>query len=57
MILYHASKEVVEYPEIRKTKFTKDFIVQINMSKRLDGQIVVREHRLSTYTNMSLIKI
>ena len=25
MILYHAGKEVVEYPEIRKTRFTKDF--------------------------------
>ncbi len=25
MILYHASKEVVEFPEIRKTKYTKDF--------------------------------
>lgn len=25
MILYHASKEVVEFPEVRKTKYTKDF--------------------------------
>ena len=25
MILYHASKQIVEYPEIRKTKYTKDF--------------------------------
>lgn len=25
MILYHAGKEIVEYPEIRKTKYTKDF--------------------------------
>lgn len=25
MLIYHASKEVVEHPEIRKTKFTKDF--------------------------------
>lgn len=25
MILYHASKEIVEFPEIRKSKFTKDF--------------------------------
>lgn len=25
MILYHASKEIVEFPEIRKTKYTKDF--------------------------------
>ena len=25
MVLYHASKQTVEYPEIRKGKFTKDF--------------------------------
>lgn len=25
MILYHASKEVVVYPEVRKARFTKDF--------------------------------
>lgn len=24
-IIYHASKEIVEFPEIRKTKYTKDF--------------------------------
>ena len=25
MVLYHASKEVVEFPEVRKTRYTKDF--------------------------------
>ncbi|MCD8026185.1 MAG: DUF3990 domain-containing protein [Clostridiales bacterium] len=25
MILYHASKQTVEYPEVRKGRFTKDF--------------------------------
>ena len=25
MLIYHASKEIVEFPEIRKTKFVKDF--------------------------------
>lgn len=25
MILYHAGKETVKYPEIRKTRYTKDF--------------------------------
>ena len=25
MELYHASKEIVRYPEIRKAKYTKDF--------------------------------
>ena len=25
VILYHASKEIVEFPEVRKTRYTKDF--------------------------------
>lgn len=25
MVLYHASKEIVRFPEIRKTRYTKDF--------------------------------
>lgn len=25
MILYHGSKEIVEFPEIRRAKFNKDF--------------------------------
>ena len=25
MILYHGSRQIVEYPEIRKTKYNKDF--------------------------------
>ncbi len=25
MILYHVSKEIVQFPEIRKAKYTKDF--------------------------------
>ena len=25
MVLYHASHEIVEFPEVRKTKYTKDF--------------------------------
>jgi len=25
LIIYHAGKEIVEYPEIRKTRYTKDF--------------------------------
>lgn len=29
MILYHGSKEVVKYPEIRKARFHKDFLFRI----------------------------
>ena len=38
MELYHASKQIVQYPEVRKAKYTKDFswgfIVQITYSKQ-----------------------
>ena len=28
MTLCHASKEIIEFPEVRKTKYTKDFSEQ-----------------------------
>ena len=27
MVLYHGSRQIVEYPEIRKAKFNKDFYI------------------------------
>ena len=35
MVLYHASKEIVEFPEVRKTRYTGDFIYSYNPSDRL----------------------
>ena len=29
MELYHASKEIVQYPEVRKARYTKDFYLGI----------------------------
>ena len=37
MILYHGSKEVVKYPEIRKV-FISDFIAHSFRNRRGDGQ-------------------
>ena len=61
MILYHASKEVVEYPEIRKAKFTKNFSRGFYYTNNYE-QVVRWANRgertpIVTYTNMSLIKI
>lgn len=39
MILYHASKEIVEFPEIRKTKYAKDFSWGFYCTNRLDQAI------------------
>ena len=33
MILYHGSREIVEYPEIRKAKFNKDFYLGFQCTK------------------------
>ena len=40
--LYHGSGQIVEFPEIRKTRYTKDFswdfTVQKVMNRHIDGQ-------------------
>ena len=38
-ILYHASKEIVEFPEIRKAKYTKDFSWGFYCTKNLEQAI------------------
>ena len=44
MILYHGSRQIVEYPEIRKANIIKisisDFIVRDTKSRQKDGQRV-----------------
>ena len=40
--LYHASKEIVKYPEIRKAKYTKDICItkiQIISNGRIEREI------------------
>lgn len=39
MILYHASKEIVEFPEIRKARYTKDFSWGFYCTNNLDKAI------------------
>ena len=39
MELYHASKEIVQYPEIRKAKYTKDFLWGFSCSNNMQQAI------------------
>lgn len=39
MVLYHASKEIVEFPEVRKTKYAKDFSWGFYCTNKLDQAI------------------
>ena len=66
MILYHAGKEVVEFPEIRKTKYTKDFSwgfyctnsleQAIRWSNRGIGTPVINYYNYERNDNLSILK-
>lgn len=57
MVLYHASKEIVEFPEVRKTKYTKDFswgfYCTNNFEQAVHRQIVARAVRSSIIMSMN----
>lgn len=38
MTLYHGSKDIVEYPEIRKARFNKDFYLLLLYEHRKTGK-------------------
>ena len=42
MILYHGSKEIVKFPEIRKAEFNKDFYFGLGQFTRNYTQTVKR---------------
>lgn len=54
-ILYHGSKMIVSEPEIRKSRFTKDFrgdfIVLIEGNKLKFGQFVIAKQDTSVFIN------
>lgn len=66
MIIYHASKEIIEYPEIRKTKYTKDFSWGFyctnnydqasRWAKRGEGTPVVNLYRYTENTALNILK-
>lgn len=59
MILYHGSKEIVEYPEIRRARFNKDFILdfiaQTLKSRQNGGQQDMGKKDILINTNIQKI--
>lgn len=66
MLLYHASKEIVEYPEIRKTKYTKDFSwgfyctnnreQAIRWANRGRGEPIINMYQYTKDSSLSILK-
>ncbi len=66
MILYHASKMIVEFPEVRKTKYTKDFSwgfyctnnkeQAIRWANRGDGTPVVNSYIYTPKDSLSVLR-
>lgn len=66
MILYHASKETVEFPEIRKTKYAKDFswgfyctksLTQaIRWANRGSGEPVINTYHYTPNGDLSVLR-
>ena len=65
-IIYHAGKSVVEFPEVRKTKYTKDFSWGFyctkdykqaeRWAKRGEGTPVVNKYRFELKEGLSVLK-
>lgn len=66
MILYHASKTIVEFPEIRKAKYTKDFSWGFYCTKNLEqtvrwanrgeGEPVINHYIYEPTNHLSILK-
>ena len=66
MKLYHAGKEVVEYPEIRKTRYTKDFSWGFYCTNKIDqakrwaqrggGQGIINEYEYAPNDDLSILR-
>lgn len=66
MILYHAGREVVKFPEIRKTKYAKDFSwgfyctnnynQAVRWANRGDGEPVINYYTYEENNQLSILK-
>ena len=66
MLIYHASKDIVEYPEIRKTKYTKDFSwgfyctnnmeQAVRWANRGIGEPVINSYQYTPDLSLSVLK-
>lgn len=66
MIIYHAGKSVVEFPEIRKTKYTKDFSWGFYCTKdykqaerwalRGEGTPIINKYKLNIKEDLKVLR-
>ena len=66
MILYHASKEIVQFPEIRKARYTKDFSwgfyctnnlrQAIRWANRGPGEPIINYYNYEPNENLNILK-
>lgn len=66
MLLYHASKEIVEYPEIRKAKYTKYFSWGFYCTKNLKqavrwanrgvGEPIINSYQYTSDSTLEILK-
>lgn len=66
MELYHASKEIVRYPEIRKAKYTKDFSwgfyctnnmqQAVRWANRGAGEPIINYYEYKPAANLNILK-
>ena len=66
MKLYHAGKDVIEYPEIRITKYTKDFSwgfyctnikeQAVRWAKRGNGHGIINEYEYTSNEKLSILR-
>lgn len=66
MILYHSSKEIVEFPEIRKSRYTKDFSwgfyctnnfkQALRWANRSEGDPVINYYTYERNDKLSILK-
>ena len=62
MELYHASKEIVQYPEIRKAKYTKNFYCTNNMQQAVRwanrgvGDPIINYYDYMSNDNLKILK-
>lgn len=66
MTLYHASKEIVQFPEIRKAKYTKDFSwgfyctnnyeQAVRWANRGEGEPIINHYSYENNNTLSILK-
>lgn len=66
MVLYHASNQIVEYPEVRKTRYTKDFSwgfyctnnyeQAVRWANRGKGAPIINYYEYEPNTSLSVLK-